>query len=110
MSYAGVVENLYEAIGLPVDAMTEEIEAACLRLGELYRPSPGSGDLETRLKFEEVERAYATLIDPATRAAYDKQLHEANSGSLARVAATTATGTSSVRLDKTNWLSRNRGR
>jgi curved DNA-binding protein CbpA len=65
-------KNLYETIGVRPDATTEQIEAACLRLGEQYRDRQNLTDAAE--KFAEVERAYEMLADPVCRAAYDRSI------------------------------------
>ncbi len=67
-------QSLYEVIGLPQDASRDHIEKRCVLLGERYRPDRNTGDLRAALTFAQIEQAYATLVDPVKRAAYDAEL------------------------------------
>ena len=64
--------TLYEAIGVPSNATKEEIEAACLKLGEYYRSQWAVKGAAER--YFEIEEAYETLTDLEKRRAYDKLL------------------------------------
>jgi len=66
--------TLYEAIGVSPNATTEEIEAACLKLGAQYREQ--WTEKGAAAKFFEVEKAYETLTDPEKRRSYDKLYSE----------------------------------
>lgn len=66
-------QSLYDVLGLSPTAAQEEIEKACIRLGELHRPDKNPS-LEARLKFTQIERAYEILGDPENRRAYDLEL------------------------------------
>jgi curved DNA-binding protein len=63
--------DYYEALGVPRDASTEEIQRAYRRLAREYHPDvnsdPGAED-----RFKEIGEAYQVLSDPATRARYDR--------------------------------------
>ena len=67
-------KTLYEAIGVGRDASTDEIKAACLALGERYRPGYEAGETEAVNRFAEIERAYATLAHTKRRREYDHGL------------------------------------
>lgn len=74
MADTNTSSSLYESIGVPVDATTEEIKAACMRLGAAYRPDRAHIDKHAAENFRDIERAYAVLTDPVKRGLYDKEL------------------------------------
>lgn len=65
---------LYEVIGVPPTATQEEIEAACMRLGQECNPANRPGDLQSAMRFKEVESAYEVLGHPEKRKQYDETL------------------------------------
>jgi hypothetical protein len=64
----------YDVIGVPYDATQKEIEAACVRLGDKYRPDRNPGDALAAQAFSEVEKAFEILGDAAKRVIYDASL------------------------------------
>jgi len=72
MSDAG--KTLYDVLGISPDASPPEIERACLKLGDRYRPDKNPGDANAAQMFAAFETAFVTLVDPAKRAAYDKSI------------------------------------
>lgn len=66
--------DYYDLIGVPRDASQEEIVAACLRLGDKYRPDRNPGDTQAAETFALLENAFGVLSDPEKRAAYDAVL------------------------------------
>lgn len=66
--------NLYELIGVAQYASQEQIESACLQMGEKFRPDKNGLDDVSRAVFAELEKAFAVLSDPVARRAYDAQL------------------------------------
>lgn len=68
------MHSLYEVIGVPRNATQTEIEAACLRLGEKFRPDKSIEDAASAQVFQEIEQAYSVLSDPMARRAYDLKL------------------------------------
>lgn len=66
--------DYYEVIGVARTATQEEILAACLRLGDKYRPDRNPHDSLAAESFALVETALAQLGDPEKRAAYDVAL------------------------------------
>lgn len=70
--------NHYELLGVPSRASSEEIQGAYEQLGKLVHPSHagrlGWEDRSEALEilFEQVTRAYLTLIDPERRVAYNE--------------------------------------
>ncbi len=67
-------QSLYDAIGVPPSATQEEIEAACIRLGEELNPANKPGNLQAAIRFKAVEQAYEILGNAATRKRYDDEL------------------------------------
>ncbi len=66
--------TLYEVIGVKPTATREEIEAACVALGQQFSPETNAGNVTAHERFSEIEAAYETLIDQTRRAAYDEGL------------------------------------
>lgn len=63
-------KDYYEALGVPRDAAEEAIKKAYRKLAREFHPDVSkAADAEAR--FKEIGEAYATLRDPAKRAAYD---------------------------------------
>ena len=69
-----MAKTLYEIIGVSERATKEEIEEACQKLGEFYRPDKNTGNIDAYERFAEIDRAYEILIDPEKRATYDLDL------------------------------------
>jgi curved DNA-binding protein CbpA len=67
-------ESLYDLIGVQRDASQDEIEKACLSLGDLHRPDRNPGNAYYAAKFAAIERAYLILSNPVTREAHDRHL------------------------------------
>src|SRR4051812_26857693 len=67
-------QSLYAVLGVSPDASSHEIERACLRLGDKYRPDKNPGDADAARMFAVFEQAFFTLADPAKRAAYDQSI------------------------------------
>ena len=72
------MENYYQLLGLRVDATAEEIKQRCLELGQAVRPDKHGEGNGTRKRFEEVERAFVTLTNLESRAAYDATVDKTN--------------------------------
>lgn len=68
--------KLYEALGVPRNASTEDIKKAYRRLAVLHHPDKG-GDAE---KFKEILLAYEILSNPQKRCMYDQYGEEGLSG------------------------------
>lgn len=81
-----IKESLYEVVGVGQNATREEIEAACLALGERYRPDRNSNSPGAAAKFAAVENAYKVLSDPVRRAEYDNSLSDLDTRSRGVVA------------------------
>lgn len=66
--------DYYELIGVARNATQEEILAACLQLGDKYRPDRNPEDTQTAVTFALLNNAFEVLGDPEKRAAYDVAL------------------------------------
>lgn len=66
--------DYYELIGVSRIATQEEIIAACLRLGDRYRPDRNPDDARAAETFALVESAFEVLGNSEKRAAYDVAL------------------------------------
>ena len=69
--------NHYEVLGVANDATPDEIRAAHRRLVHQVHTDKGGTDA----LFRQVQAAYEALSDPDSRAAYDRQLRAASTGS-----------------------------
>jgi curved DNA-binding protein CbpA len=67
--------NFYEILEIRKDANTCDIRSAYRRLARIHHPDV-SGKPDS-VRFLEIQRAYETLCDPATRSAYDRTLEAA---------------------------------
>lgn len=66
-------DTLYDLLGVPRTANSEEIRAAYRRLSKIYHPDQGG----TPAFFRQLQVAHETLTDPIRRAAYDRSLRSA---------------------------------
>ncbi|CAI9270597.1 unnamed protein product [Lactuca saligna] len=71
--------SLYEVLGVPIGADTQEVKAAYRRLARVLHPDVGRIDSSAD-EFMKVHSAYATLTDPAKRADYDRTLVQRRAG------------------------------
>src|SRR5450759_370093 len=69
-----VNRDYYEVIGLSRNANQKEIDAACYRLAEKYRPERNPGDPLAAKNFALIDDVYETLGSPSRRATYDTTL------------------------------------
>ena len=63
--------DLYQLLGVPRNASTDEVERAYRRLARRYHPGINPGDAKAEARFAEITRAFDTLNDPELRRAYD---------------------------------------
>jgi curved DNA-binding protein CbpA len=69
-----VVQQLYEVLCVRPGAGEAEIKAAFRSLAKQLHPDLKPGDVDADQRLRAVIRAYQTLSDPPSRAAYDTQL------------------------------------
>ena len=76
-STMGTRKDLYRSLGIKHDALPAEVKAAYILAARRTHPDickqPGAEE-----RFKEITHAYATLIDPQQRKAYDSGLSEAD--------------------------------
>ncbi|EPY49812.1 DNAJC11 family DNAJ domain-containing protein [Schizosaccharomyces cryophilus OY26] len=67
-------KELYEVLGLPIDATPAQIKDAYYRLSKLFHPDRHNVEqkLTAEQKFQSVQAAYEVLSDPIKRQIYDK--------------------------------------
>ena len=68
------IKTLYSVLGLDSTASYDDIENAFKRLKLQHPKAELDADQDTRTRFLAAERAYQTLRDPDTRAAYDQRI------------------------------------
>ena len=68
------MHELYRVLGVRSGAAGDEIKAAFRSLAKQLHPDLHPGDADAEQRFRDVARAYETLSDPASRAAYDAGL------------------------------------
>jgi molecular chaperone DnaJ len=65
----------YEVLGVARTATEVEITKAYRLLAKKYHPDRNIGDDEAKIKYAEVDEAYAVLIDPQKKSRYDRHGH-----------------------------------
>lgn len=65
------MSNYYEILGVSQQASQQEIKAAFRRLAKLYHPDKNPAERE---HFNQILKAYETLVNPTQRRAYDRKL------------------------------------
>src|SRR5215470_16362039 len=65
----------YEVLGITRTATEVEITKAYRVLAKQYHPDRNIGDDEAKIKYAEVDEAYAILNDPNKKARYDRHGH-----------------------------------
>jgi len=69
--------DFYRTLGVGSQADEGEIKVAFRQLAKTFHPDLNPGDRRAEQRFRDINRAYATLRDPATRTLYDRQcVHE----------------------------------
>jgi molecular chaperone DnaJ len=63
--------NLYDTLGVPKNASSDEIKKAYRKLARRHHPDANAGDAEAEARFKEIQGAYDVLSDPEKRKAYD---------------------------------------
>mgnify|MGYP003428565962 CR=1 FL=1 len=87
--------HFYGVLGIATDADHAQVKTAFRNLAKGCHPDMRGGDAQ---RFKEISLAYATLTDPARRAAYDAQCVRVRAGARRRLAAAVATMTASFAL------------
>lgn len=70
--------DYYTILGVSKTANENDIKAAFRRLAKLYHPDKNPTNPDAKLKFEQVLKAYETLIHPAKRRRYDYSIQSAS--------------------------------
>lgn len=65
-------QDLYEILGVPKSASTDEIKKAYRKLAKEWHPDKHKGDSAAEEKFKLINNAYETLSDSQKRAQYDQ--------------------------------------
>ncbi len=68
------MENLYAILGVEAAASTEEIRAAYRSLAKRFHPDHNPNDQAAAQRMQEINEAFAILITPERRRAYDEAL------------------------------------
>jgi len=87
--------HFYGVLGIATDADCTQVKTAFRNLAKSCHPDLRGGNEQ---RFREISLAYATLTDPARRAAYDAQCAQVRAGTRRRLAAAAATMTASFAL------------
>jgi hypothetical protein len=67
-------QNLYQRLGVKREASPQEIKQAYRALARKYHPDTNPDDADAAEKFKEIAAAYRALINPDSRARYDRWL------------------------------------
>jgi curved DNA-binding protein CbpA len=87
--------HFYGVLGIEPDADHAQVKTAFRNLAKTCHPDLRGGD---ERRFMEINLAYATLVDPVRRAAYDAQCARVRSGARRRFAGAVATMAASFAL------------
>jgi len=71
--------DYYEILGVPRDASSQDIKKAFRKIARECHPDVSGGDPAAEEKFKKSRTAYDTLMDPVTRARYDRRGQRLNS-------------------------------
>lgn len=67
-----MAQDLYETLGVPKSASTDEIKKAYRKLAKEWHPDKHKGDKQAEEKFKLINNAYEILSDDQKRAQYDQ--------------------------------------
>jgi hypothetical protein len=68
------MQDLYAILGVETTASTEEIRAAYRSLAQRFHPDHNPNDLAAARRMQEINEAFAVLVEPERRHAYDATL------------------------------------
>lgn len=68
--------DYYSILGVPKTASEADIKTAFRRLAKLYHPDKNPNIPDAKIKFEQILKAYETLIHPAKRRRYDSAFYQ----------------------------------
>jgi DnaJ-class molecular chaperone len=80
--------HFYGVLGIAANANNAQVKTAFRSLAKTCHPDLSGGD---EVRFREIVQAYATLADPAKRAAYDVQCARVRAGMRRQLAGAVAT-------------------
>ncbi len=80
MPMSSTKRDYYEALGVQSTASADEIRRAYRQLARKYHPDVNPGDHEAEAKFKEINEAQEVLLNPETRARYDRYGHAEQGG------------------------------
>ena len=80
MTVAGAKRDYYEVLGVPRDALPEQIKKAYRRHAHKFHPDRNADDPGSEAKFKEAAEAYEVLSEPTKRQRYDQFGHAGLSG------------------------------
>lgn len=69
----GMSTDYYELLGVPKDASAQDIKKAFRQIARECHPDVSGGDPAAEERFKKARNAYETLMDPVTRARYDRR-------------------------------------
>jgi DnaJ-class molecular chaperone len=68
-----MAQDYYSILGVPKDASAQDIKKAFRQIARECHPDVASGDPASEDRFKTARKAYETLMDPVTRARYDRR-------------------------------------